>query len=439
MTISTSDSNNGLVPLADNKKSVAQNLVDQFTASMRATGGAPYSSLSTIMSTVPLMNFTANTLEDEADRPFKDKHFVLLLHALGNAVAFVIVLMRLGADPRKITFYYKDYQYAHRQKVLSKIDSLGITILPVETCDDTLPNRLRIDDLPIVYVVDGAYPAIAGMKHADLAARTLGVVEQTTKGIRRLRAAFGKKGPSCPVISVPDSRIKSQFEPPHIAKAVLDSVVALLPTVSPTRMKVGVLGAGAVGKEIVEAVVGRGCTARVHDPCPEKMLNMSSKSVDLCRSPQCAVKDADIVVGASGECSITPSVIAAMKNGAFIVSASSDRVELDWPYLNRIATAKKPLFRDENVAEHDVPIGTTFTIGTQEKKIKVLGDGMPLNFMSIGMADDSADLVMSLLLLAAYEVATGKWKSRKGILTDAMNEIADRHRVADTYLNLILN
>lgn len=418
--------------------SPAQKLIQQFTESVRAAPG-PYNSLSTIMSQVPLMHYTAKSIKDQSGKPFEDIHIVMLLHALGNAVALTMLLIFLGADPARITFFYKDYKYKHKQRVLAKLISLGVSVHPVEKCDAVLPGRLGTDQLPIIHIVDGAYPAIAAMKIPDFASRTIGIVEQTRKGIRRLIDAFGKRGPRCPVISIPDSNLKKNFEPPHVARAVLDSIIALLPTVSPVRMNLAVLGVGVIGKEIAEAAISRGCTVSIYDPSPEALLMMSSKSVKLCRSAACAVADAEIVIGASGECSITPDVFAAMKHGVFVVSASSDRAEIDWKYLTQASTKSEPLYRDPSVSDQDGPIGTTFTIGHQEKKIKLIGDGMPLNFAAVGMSDDSADLIMTMLLISAYEIVSGFWKKQRGILPDAMDKIVVRHRIAESYLNLIHN
>jgi S-adenosylhomocysteine hydrolase len=396
----------------------------------------PYACRATLMADLPLMHYTTNALAAEGGTAFAGLRVVMLLHALGNAVAFADSLVRLGADPSKGVFFFKDYRYKNKDEVLARLQAMGFKVWPIEDCDRKLGPFLRTDGLPILYVVDGAYPAIHGLAEPDLRDRTIGVVEQTRKGIRRLQQAFGRRGPACPVISLPDSQIKSQFEPPHIARAIMDSLADLLLAVTLARMTVAVLGAGAIGGEVVTAAVARGCAVNLYDPSAQRMVIMSSRSARLCRSAAAAVADATMVIGTSGECSITPEVVTAMRNGTYVVSASSDRVELDWAYLNNAATATETIYRNPNL--RDVEIGTAFTIGgTQEKKIRVLGNGMPLNFMSIGMADDSADLVMSMLLAAAHDLTTHAWDGRSGILTTAMDRIAERHRLAETYLNFI--
>jgi hypothetical protein len=362
----------------------------------------PYACRATLMADLPLMHYTTNALAAEGGTAFAGLRVVMLLHALGNAVAFADSLVRLGADPSKGVFFFKDYRYKNKDEVLARLQAMGFKVWPIEDCDRKLGPFLRTDGLPILYVVDGAYPAIHGLAEPGL----------------------------------PDSQIKSQFEPPHIARAIMDSLADLLLAVTLARMTVAVLGAGAIGGEVVTAAVARGCAVNLYDPSAQRMVIMSSRSARLCRSAAAAVADATMVIGTSGECSITPEVVTAMRNGTYVVSASSDRVELDWAYLNNAATATETIYRNPNL--RDVEIGTAFTIGgTQDKKIRVLGNGMPLNFMSIGMADDSADLVMSMLLAAAHDLTTHAWDGRSGILTTAMDRIAERHRLAETYLNFI--
>jgi hypothetical protein len=50
------------------------------------------------------------------------------------------------------------------------------------------------------------------------------------------------------------------------------------------------------------------------------------------------------------------------------------------------------------------------------------------------MPEQAGDLIMSLILLAAAEVASGKYSA--GINSDAVNELADKYKVAGKFIEI---
>ena len=62
-------------------------------------------------------------------------------------------------------------------------------------------------------------------------------------------------------------------------------------------------------------------------------------------------------------------------------------------------------------------------VAPDDRRVDVLADGFPVNFGS-GMPDSAADLVMSLILVAAAELAGGALADRRGVIENVIDSLA---------------
>ena len=53
-----------------------------------------------------------------------------------------------------------------------------------------------------------------------------------------------------PVISIPKSKIKNTYEPPHVARAVINNLQRLLPDKNFNGRRAFVIGFGSIGEQI---------------------------------------------------------------------------------------------------------------------------------------------------------------------------------------------
>jgi hypothetical protein len=169
------------------------------------------------------------------------------------------------------------------------------------------------------------------------------------------------------------------------------------------------------------------------DPSPANQLWARQNGVRLSDTAAAAVADASFVVGCSGRPSVDSSVIARLRHGVYLVSASSELYEIDVAEIVQQATSDQPL-----VGDGDRIIGTEYVLRPNDRHIRLLANGFPINFWGMNsMPDEAADLIMVLLFLAAVELARRTYRD-PGVNERAINELADddHHAVERKFLEL---
>jgi len=314
------------------------------TAIPRLKGGNPAAELSQ----TPVLWKLALSKVLATAAPFAGMRPQIVLHALGNLRAIMRAMMMGGLDPALTTFFVKKYNYPEKQQVLAWLRKRGFQVLPVEEITagylENLEAEVTLSGLPLFIVEDGGYFAAALHQYRpSLLSRVIGTVEQTSRGTAKLIEAVGGDLARImiPVVSVPDSTLKKNFEPPFIADGILLSLTNLISR--PMRqMKVLVLGYGVIGKALVERLVEAGADVTVYDPKLKHDPGSLYARFEVARDPVMAAAGKDLIIGASGRQSITPEVIDGASAGTYLASASSDQREIAVDYLEEITRRPRP-------------------------------------------------------------------------------------------------
>jgi S-adenosylhomocysteine hydrolase len=394
---------------------------------------------------LPLLGYYASDANFREAQPFRDVFVIILLHFLQNLRPLVAAMRDLGMAPGNALILHKGpgYRYPHKEEVAVELASWGYRVqsfdevVTPEGQDQLLAAaRQRVGaGQRILVVEDGGHITPILLRDPVVSAGVCGAVEQTTRGIWNIKEAAGGSPIPFPVVSLPDSILKQRFEPPQIAAAADRAVANMLVRRAPAIMKAAVLGVGAIGSALVRQLNAQGLPVRVFDPDPQARLLALNLPCQLCCTAEDAVSGADLVFGATGRTSIHQSVINHLKHDAFVASVSSEQVEVDVRYLARSATQVEVIRYEYDPA---VVIGKRYLLRPNRRAVNLLGDGFPINFVLDfgGMADQAADLVVTLLFLAPVEMLTGTYAGRSGILTDAVNEYVRKHEVCEHYLQI---
>lgn len=372
-------------------------------------------------------------------KPFKGKRVFFVLHFLRDLIPFVEAAVKLGLDLKNACFFYKDYPYPQREAIKKWLGGKGATVKPrseIPQCLKQLDNSPleRIKD--ILVVEDGGFfgPTIH-REFSQLIPHVKGAVEQTTRGIRNAENWEKEKEDEnklqFPIISVATSKLKSEFEPPYIAEAVVNNIKRLLPNIPLRGKRAALFGCGIIGRNIATWLRENKVQVTIFEPSHENRLWAAQNGFDVSDSPVQASKDKHFVIGASGNKSIGSKVIAGLSHGTHIVSASSELYEVDIDELTKQARQTEILF-DDNREQ----IGTTFVLPPNDRQIHVLANGYPINFWGFeSMPEKASDLILSLILLCSVELALGNY-NEPGINSDAVNEIAEKYELAKKFLEL---
>lgn len=382
----------------------------------------------------PLLRYFAKDPTFQSLRPLAGLRVILILHFLRDLLPLVEGLIELGLDPRRCSAFFKTYPYPQRQAVADWLREKGFEVAPLSE----VRNLLRqLAEAPadrrdrILVLEDGGFVAPALHRdHPVLLECTLGVVEQTTRGIMNLQELHENSGQpiKLPVLSVAGSELKGRFEPPYIGKAVVQNIERLAPHLGLSGRKAAVLGCGTIGREVLSWLRKNRAEVRAFDTNASTRLAVQQEGYPLADTAQQAVEGRSLVIGCSGKRSVDSAVIAALAHGCYIVSASSEQYEIDVEELTRQASNNEELRLSGRL------VGTTYILPPNNRQVHLLANGYPINFWGMNsMPEQASDLIMSLLFLAAVELSRGSYPTA-GVNADAINEIADKHKVAQKFL-----
>ena len=380
--------------------------------------------LSQSFETMPVLTYLGNRVKNN---PFKGKTLIILLHFLKDLVPFIESCKKLGVCPSDTVIFYKNYQYPNKEKIESELKKEKYEIYPLTEADSVL-NQLESKFIKDVIVIeDGGH--IVPKLHNDfksLGKVTLGAVEQTTRGIRNDQQIDDLL---FPVISIPRSNLKNTFEPPHVARAVINNIQRLLLDKNLGGKKALVIGFGSIGEQIAMQLRDTlKIQVSIYDSDETKLIKAQQCGFDTEENLKVGVKEKFLVVGATGETVIGRSEILSLEHNAYLLSASSEQWEFCIPELDALSSKKTNRFNDSE------KIGTRYKIRNTEKYVNLMADGYPINFWKTeSMPNEVSDLIMSLIFISAIEIATNR-SLYPQIDFDIVNSLVERHELSKIYL-----
>jgi adenosylhomocysteinase len=384
--------------------------------------------LELISNSMRILNYIGNIVNIQ---PFKGKRAIIVLHFLKDLIPFLECCRKCGLEPSETLLFYKEYLYPHKDVIKDYLKSQGYTIYSLNSIDEVLQSFQDIwqrNDKSIFVLEDGGY--IVPKLHTDfhaLGEKTIGAVEQTTKGERRDKEIEKNPGLYFPIFSVAGSRLKKTYEPPHIAREVRHSIEELIRR-DLSSQPVLVIGYGDIGKEIAKKLKDfMGVT--VTDKDPNTLAGAESDGFKTVESVKEGVKNKFLIIGATGETTIGRSEILALDHETYLVSASSDQIEINLKELEAL-TARK-----EEIKSNEKRIGTKHIIRGTNNAVNLIADARPINFWyRESMPDEVSDLVMALIFVTTIELAQNYEKMPKEVDSNIVNEIADGYEIAKTFL-----
>ncbi|MHA1325418.1 MAG: ORC-CDC6 family AAA ATPase [Candidatus Helarchaeota archaeon] len=377
-----------------------------------------------ISESMPILKYLANKT---GKKTFEGKTILIVLHFLKDLIPFVESCKNTGALPSNTIIFYKDYQYPNKDKIKEHLKKNRYEIHPLTEVNTVLKLLESKSVRDVIIIEDGGY--LVPKLHRDfksLATATLGAVEQTTRGIRNDQQI---KELLFPVISLPGSKLKDTFEPPHIARAVVNNIQKLLPNKNFSGKKALVIGYGNIGEHIALQLRDTlNMQVSIYDIDNTKLIKAKQSGFDTEENLKDCVKEKFIIVGATGETVIGRSEILAMEHNVYLISASSEQWEFCISELDYLSSEERIIKCDGE------KIGTRYKIRNTERYINLIADGYPINFWNVeSMPNEVSDLIMSLIFISSVEIATNRSLSRE-INHNIINELDERGELSKIYL-----
>lgn len=357
----------------------------------------------------------------EAEKPLEGTRVGISLHLEAKTAYLAISLKKLGAsvsitssnpitaqdDVAAALTEYVDHVYAWRGETPEEYEENHKRIL------DQKPNIIIDDgaDLTVMAISSGRYEGI------------IGVSEETTTGVRRLKALEREGRLKFPAIAVNDAKGKYLYDNRFgSGQSVVDGIMRATNSMIGGKEAV-VVGYGWVGKGVAERLRGLGARVTVVEVDPFKALEAYFDGYKVTNMDE-ASKYGDIFVTCTGDIRvITGKHMLNMKDGAFLSNAGHFDVEVDMKWLRE--NAKYLGEARPNVSEYLLPNG---------KRVYVLAEGRLVN---LGAADghpiEIMDLSFSLQLMGALYLKENKGKLENKVYN--VPEEVDR-LVVETFLKI---
>jgi S-adenosylhomocysteine hydrolase len=338
-------------------------------------------------------------------RPLEGFRLLLVQHQLSNQAAMVGLLIRLGADPTDI--HWLDIPYTSNKEVREfTIAEYGLDPENLRVCDDyrvldpypyyqhkraveTVIDLGKSSDRPLVVLDDGAYvlKALSAL-HPSRWPRPIGIVEQTTRGIIKIRNSAAMRAVSrvVPLVDVAQSAPKTALEPPFIGMAVCASLErSLRPMATGRKLRSAlVLGYGSIGEQVATYLTAQfGIDKKrvfIHDTARER-LELAGRRGFSAWMREDLSRRFDIVIGCSGQSSFVLGDRQYLNDGALLASASSGAVELSRREFVELADAS-PLddveIRRDGLDERN--LHADVEVKLVDRTITFANAGFPVNF-----------------------------------------------------------
>jgi adenosylhomocysteinase len=241
-------------------------------------------------------------------------------------------------------------------------------------------------------------------------------VEDTMQGHWRYQAIGDL---ACPVLSIAESPLKA-LENRQVGRAIAYSLETILRSRFfriPVETKVGILGYGGIGEATAASLTGTGARVLIYDPNPIRMARAFVEGLNTLERAA-LMREADVLIGVSGQRSITADDVTLLKDGAILASGSSKRVEID---VDGLYAAADDVTTDLGL--------TRLMIGG--KTIWLVNDGTPINFADQGVLGHVLDLVYTELYMCIRKLSEGRCPPGLQTL-----DRAEQEAIADVWLQI---
>lgn len=326
-------------------------------------------------------------------------HFIVLTHLLPDRTELLEAISSIAPIAMIIAI-----PYSTDQEVLENLQQSYHVITPsLDQILDTSFLKKTISDLvkskPTIILEIGGYFAkalaeINAQRHGN---NLIGVIESTEAGHRQYEKV---KDLVYPVISVARGSLK-KTEYALVGTSCIFSIEQLFRDLNCIidSKKTFVVGFGKVGRGLARSLLGRHCLVSVYDTDAIARILALSEGYRIPEKHE-GLRDAEIILGATGNLSITAEDFPHIKNGSVLVSCSSKNNEFDLDYLN------KHYQRFEIHKNVDL-------YANEHHQFYLLGKGTPINFLDSAVIGPVLALIQAEVIFAINSIL--QFKNNKGL------------------------
>lgn len=273
-------------------------------------------------------------------QPLKGARIAGCLHMTIQTAVLIETLVKLGAEVR----WSSCNIFSTQDHAAAAVAEAGVPVfawkgLNAEEFDWCIEQTLFFgsEDKPLNMILDdgGDLTNMVFDKYPELIQHIRGLSEETTTGVHRLYERMRKGTLPMPAINVNDSVTKSKFDNKYGCRESLVDAIRRATDVMLAGKVAAVAGFGDVGKGSAESLANAGVRVIVSEVDPICALQAAMEGYEVKKFAD-AVKEADIVVTATGNCDIvTEAAFRSLKDKAIVCNIGHFDNEIDMAWLNK--------------------------------------------------------------------------------------------------------
>jgi adenosylhomocysteinase len=304
-------------------------------------------------------------IKNEKKKPLAGYRIGFCLHITKETSVLVMTAKELGADVALCSANPLSVQ----DDIAAFLSSEGITTFAwrgetKREYDECINSVLKFR--PNIITDDGSDLHIAANKTK---VKIFGGSEETTSGVKRLKALERRKSLMYPVIAVNDAYTKHMFDNRYgTGQSTIDGILRTTSLFLPGKQII-VCGYGWVGKGVAARARGMGAIITITEIDPIKAIEANMDGFNVKRLSD-VVSIGDIFITCTGQTHvIREEHIKKMKSGAILANAGHFDIEIDTKYLYS---------QDKSPASVRVDIDCFNIVG---KKIYLISKGRVVNLV----------------------------------------------------------
>ncbi len=344
------------------------------------------------------------------EKPLKGLRVGMSIHLEAKTARLALLLRELGAE----VVVTGSNPLSTQDDVAEALRERGLIVYAKRTSDEKIYMKGIKDVLstqPNLILDDGADLTVtAHTEFKEVLAHLKGVTEETTTGLRRLRALHRKNLLTVPVIAVNDAFTKHLFDNRYgTGQSTWDSIMRNTNLTVAGKVAV-VCGYGWCGKGVAMRAKGLGARVIITEVDPVKALEALMDGFEVMRISQ-AAKIGDFFITVTGNTKvISENEFMQMKDGAILANAGHFDVEIDVKALERICVEK--FEARPNVTAYRLANGRTLYLLAEGRLVNLAAaDGHPVEIMDLSFAVQA----LSLIHLASTSLEPGVYPVPKHI------------------------
>ncbi len=353
-------------------------------------------------------------------------------HFLEENIGLLLAFNEVGVASHNIMALDKGDLTQHRGEITATFVNLGYEVDVFDNAyltDYNYVNRitkkiqefiLKRDKMKVIIIDDGAI--VSNILTKGIYNNVVAVIELTEMGLRRMQNVELK----VPVFNIAKTRLKRAITYPEVANSIFIRIIELLGSEKLVGRTILLCGYGDMGEIIAERFRNYGANVVIYDKDIFRLIIAAERGFMTFRDPIYAVKNSNpfLVIGASGEKSITTKMIENLKDNAYVTAG---------------ATADLAVFREYDL-DNKVDKRRKSKYATQYwingKKVTMLGNGRSINlFNSEAIPNMSNDIFKTAALLTVCQIINHEFEIRslKGINLSLVDKWIDESGVYDEY------